>query len=227
MTKPLNLVFFGPPGAGKSTQADLLMRRRNMVAVSTGQKLRDTIAAGTSLGHEVEAIIAEGKLIADELMNRLLREWINAIPADHGLILDGYPRTVQQAAFLDQLLAELQRPLDAAIALVLSDEEAVHRLSGRRICRIAGQPDTILHLEQQEAVDACLAAGGTLVERPDDTADAIVQRLQEYNAKTEPLLRWYADQHQLKLVHADGDPATVSAAIFAQVEQIEEHQTSW
>ncbi len=218
MIQPLNLVLFGPPGAGKSTQAQLLMQDHTIDSISTGQRLRDTIAAGTQLGREVEDVMAQGKLVDDTLMTRLLREWLGAIPADRGVLLDGYPRTVAQAEALDGLLSAVNRPLNAAIALMLSDKEAVHRLSGRRICRIPGQPDAIIHIDDQAAVDACLAQGGTLVERPDDAPDSIVRRLAEYNAKTEPLLRWYGRRDCLILIDADGTPATVSATLSAALD---------
>lgn len=211
--KPLNLILFGPPGAGKSTQAAYLDKLATLESISTGQRLRATVEAGTQLGQEVAAIMAAGKLVDDDLMNKLLRGWLLAVPTQEGVLLDGYPRTVEQATKLDSLLAEVGRPLDLVIALSLSDDAAVYRLSGRRICRIAGQPDMIIHVDDQAALDHCIVSGGTLFEREDDQPKAIIRRLAEYNAKTEPLLQFYGERDLLVLIDADGTPEQVAAAI--------------
>jgi adenylate kinase len=213
--QPLNLILFGPPGAGKSTQAAYLDKLASLEAISTGQRLRATVEAGTPLGQEVAAVMAAGKLVEDDLMNKLLHEWLLAIAPEEGVLLDGYPRTVEQAIKLDSVMAEVGRPLDLVIALSLSDEAAIHRLSGRRICRIPGQPDTIVHIDDTAALERCVADGGTLFEREDDKPETIVRRLAEYNAKTEPLLQFYGERDLLVLIDADGSPAEVATAIEA------------
>lgn len=217
--KPLNLILFGPPGAGKSTQAAYLDKLAAIDSISTGQRLRQTVETGSELGQEVAQVMAEGRLVDDTLMNKLLNEWLLGIPSEVGVLLDGYPRTLSQAQSLDQLMQTISRPLDVVIALTLSDEEAIRRLSGRRICRIKGQPDQILHINDQEALDACRANGGMLIERDDDKPETIKRRLAEYNAKTEPLLQFYGERDLLILIDADGTPDQVSKAIEQALQQ--------
>ncbi|ABX07040.1 MAG TPA: nucleoside monophosphate kinase [Herpetosiphon sp.] len=217
--KPLNLILFGPPGAGKSTQAAYLDKLAAIDSISTGQRLRQTVETGSELGQEVAQVMAEGRLVDDTLMNKLLNEWLLGIPSEVGVLLDGYPRTLSQAQSLDQLMQTISRPLDVVIALTLSDEEAIRRLSGRRICRIKGQPDQILHINDQAALDACRANGGMLIERDDDKPETIKRRLAEYNAKTEPLLQFYGERDLLILIDADGTPDQVSKAIEQALQQ--------
>lgn len=217
--KPLNLILFGPPGAGKSTQAAYLDKLAAIDSISTGQRLRQTVETGSELGQEVAQVMAEGRLVDDTLMNKLLNEWLLGIPSEVGVLLDGYPRTLSQAQSLDQLMQTISRPLDVVIALTLSDEEAIRRLSGRRICRIKGQPDQILHINDQAALDACRVNGGMLIERDDDKPETIKRRLAEYNAKTEPLLQFYGERDLLILIDADGTPDQVSKAIEQALQQ--------
>ncbi|XSG74783.1 adenylate kinase family protein [Herpetosiphon llansteffanensis] len=217
--KPLNLILFGPPGAGKSTQAAYLDKLAAIDSISTGQRLRQTVETGSELGQEVAQVMAAGRLVDDTLMNKLLNEWLLTIPSEVGVLLDGYPRTLSQAQSLDQLMQAINRPLEVVIALTLSDEEAIRRLSGRRICRIKGQPDQILHISDQAALDHCRASGGQLIERDDDRPDTIKRRLAEYNAKTEPLLQFYGERDLLILIDADGTPNEVSAAIEQALQQ--------
>ena len=213
-------LLFGPPGAGKSTQAEYLMRHWRVAAISTGKLLREQIAAGTPIGLRVRDVLARGELVDDALMIEILRNWLADIPRDTGFLLDGFPRTIPQAQALDEILGALQRPLSAVIDLHLSVSEAVHRLGGRRICYGNG-PDEIIHINDEAAIARCLERGGLLVQRPDDLPNVIVKRLAVYEAETEPLITYYRARGIAHRVDASGERAQVAARIMDAVEGIE------
>lgn len=213
MDSRLHIVLIGPPGAGKSTIAGLLARRIPLDVVATGQRLRQEIAAGSPLGRQIEPLLEQGHFAPDALMDRLMREWLATIPTDRGFLLDGYPRSPHQAVALEAMLADLRRPLTCAIALELSDAEAVRRLSGRRICRGGGEPFT-LHLDDAAAVARCQERGGTLEQRDDDRPDVIQERLRVYARETEPLLGFYEARGYLRRVDAAGTPEEVAARVL-------------
>lgn len=217
---PYNALLFGPPGAGKSTQAEYLMRHWQVAAISTGKLLREQIAAGTQVGLRVRDVLARGELVDDALMIEILRAWLTEIPRDTGFLLDGFPRTIPQAQALDQILDTLHRPLSAVIELHLSVSEAVHRLGGRRICYGNG-PDEIIHINDEAAIARCLERGGLLVQRPDDLPNVIVRRLAVYEAETEPLINYYRARGIAHHVDASGERAQVAARIMSAVEGVD------
>lgn len=219
-----HVLLFGPPGAGKSTQARLLQQRWPIAAVSTGQLLRAEVAAGTEVGRQVRDILARGELVADTLMVAAIRAWLVALPADRGFLLDGFPRTLAQAAALDVLLTEVGRQLTAVIQLALDPTEAVYRLGGRRICHGVA-PDEIIHIDDEAAVARCLAQGGLLVQRPDDLPSVIVRRLNVYEAQTAPLLAFYTPRGLVHPVNAAGPPDDVFASVLRAVEGTALHQS--
>lgn len=213
------IIFIGPPGAGKSTIAEHLTRHIPLITLSTGERLRAEVARESPLGHEVKAVLDQGHLVSDDLMNRLMREWLSSVPTDQGFLLDGYPRSPKQAQALDAMLADLNRPLTLVIALEVSTGEIVRRLSGRRICEGGGEPFT-LHISDEEAVRRCLERGGKLVQRDDDQPEVIEERLHAYAEETRPLLDFYAQRGLLRTVDADPDAEQVTARVLQLLQSV-------
>lgn len=203
-----HLVLLGPPGAGKSTVSELIVQELPVTVIATGKRLRQEIAAGTAIGREIGGLLEQGHFAPDVLMDRLLREWLAAVPQDQGFMLDGYPRNLSQAQALEGMLADLGRPLDAVIALQIDDAEAIRRLSGRRVCRGGGESFT-LHLDDYASVKRCLHRGGTLEQRDDDKPEVIAERLRVYARETAPLIEYYTAAGLLHDIDADGSPAMV------------------
>lgn len=216
MTERLHLVLMGPPGAGKSTVAGLLVQRLPIDVIATGQRLRREIAAGTPIGRAIAPLLDQGHFAPDTLMDRLMRQWLGEVPSDRGFLLDGYPRNPEQAIALEAMLADRRRPLSAAVALQLDDSEAVRRLSGRRSCHWRGEPFT-LHVSDAAAVARCAELGGVLEARDDDRPEIIRERLRVYERETAPLIAFYERSGLLARVDARGTPEQVTDRVLAAV----------
>ncbi len=213
---PLHIVLIGPPGAGKSTLAPALMARFDLARIATGERLRAEVAARSAIGRVAAGYIERGALVPDGLIDRLLRASIDEVPADRGLLLDGYPRNLHQATVLDTVLRDTARPLSAVVVLDLPDTEILRRLGGRRLCTGAGDP-WVLHVDDAAAVRRCRDAGGRLVQRDDDRPDVIRRRLEVYRRETAPVLAHYAAGAVVRPVDAATDTAGVCARAIAAV----------
>jgi adenylate kinase len=197
----LRLVFLGPPGAGKGTQAKLLSKAHGVPHLSTGDLLRDAMAKGTPTGQRAKSFVEKGALVPDEVVDALVRERLPAVR--ERFLLDGYPRNGTQAAELDRLGAEIGAALTAVIYIHVDDETLVKRVSGRRSCPKCG---AVYHLEAKPPMkaDVCDACGSKgLVQRPDDRAEVVRERLSVYHTSTAPLVERYKAKGLLRWI--DGD----------------------
>lgn len=210
----MRIVFLGAPGSGKGTQAKRLEADRNIPQISTGDMLRAAVAAGTRFGQQARDIMDAGKLVSDDIMLGIISERLAEPDAEEGFILDGFPRTEKQAQGLEDLLDQLGKPLDAVIQMDVDFDILSKRLTGRRTCSLTGKLLNI-HFSTQEELDACTDAGGELIQRDDDNAETIANRLDVYRQQTEPLIEYYRSRDRLKTVDADGSMDEVYERLLA------------
>jgi adenylate kinase len=215
----VRLVFLGPPGAGKGTQARELARARGVPHVSTGEMLRDAVAAGTPLGREAKRIMESGALVPDEVMVGLIADRLRQADAAGGFILDGFPRTIAQAEALDRLLKDMGVALDAAVDVAVSEPELLRRLTGRRLCR---QCQTAYHLVSAppKRAGVCDRCGGELYQRQDDSEGTVRHRLEVYTRQTAPLLDYYRGRGLLATVSGEGAVEAIQAAVRRAVTEV-------
>jgi adenylate kinase len=198
----MKVVFLGPPGAGKGTQAVDLALEFGIAHISTGDMLRGEIKAGSALGKLAQSYIDDGNLVPDEVAVDIIRHRLKKDDAENGYILDGFPRTVPQAEMLAEMLKDMGTALDRAIYLEASEKVIISRLSGRRICRECGKIYHTVNMPSRSP-GICDVCGGETYQRPDDQPDAIRQRFKVYREKTADLIQWYADRDLLTRVAAD------------------------
>jgi adenylate kinase len=196
----MRLIFLGPPGAGKGTLAARVSKEHGIPQISTGDMFREAIKKETELGKRVKAILASGELVPDELTVDLVKERLAQADAQKGYILDGFPRTIPQADALEKF-----QKLDAVVNFVIDDELVVTRLSGREVCKSCG---AIYHVTNMPSrvKGVCDKCGGPLYTRPDDTLEAITNRLDVYRKQTEPLIEFYRARKLLKDIDSSKSP---------------------
>ncbi|MGI9223881.1 MAG: adenylate kinase [Woeseiaceae bacterium] len=199
----MRIVLLGAPGSGKGTQAKKLMADRNIPQISTVDMLRDAVAEGTRFGERARGIMEAGQLVPDDIVLGIISERLTRPDASDGFILDGFPRTRQQAGDLEELLDVLGVPLDAAVLLDVDFDNLKKRLTGRRTCSLTGKLLNV-YFSPQEELDECLSAGGELIQREDDNEETISSRLDVYREQTEPVIGFYRKRGKLRSVDADG-----------------------
>ena len=199
----MRIVLLGAPGSGKGTQAKKLMADKNIPQVSTGDMLREAVANGTRFGLKAKAVMDAGNLVPDEVVLGIISERLAQPDAENGFILDGFPRTTQQALDLEDLLDEMGTPLDTAVLMDVDFDILMKRLTGRRTCSLTGKLLNV-HFSSQEELDACTRQGGELIQREDDNEETISNRLDVYRESTEPLVEFYRKREKLTAIDAEG-----------------------
>ena len=212
----LNLILFGPPGAGKGTQADRLQADFQLPYIATGDMLRENVREGTELGKEAKSYMDSGGLVPDGVIIAMVAERLQEQDARDGFILDGFPRTTEQAEALDRQLSELGRRITAVLLLDIPDEEVVRRLSGRRICVKSGH-NYHVEFDPPKREGVCDQDGSRLIQRDDDKPEVIEKRLETYHEKTKPVIGYFDEQGLLRRIDGTRDPTEVHDHIRAVI----------
>ena len=212
----LNLILFGPPGAGKGTQAERLRDDFQLPFISTGDMLRGNVKDETELGRQAKEFMDAGELVPDELIVAMAADRLQQEDAEDGFILDGFPRTLEQADALEQQLAELGRRVTAALLIDVPDEEVIRRLSGRRMCVKSGH-NYHVEFDPPKSEGVCDQDGSRLIQRDDDKPDVIENRLRVYHAQTEPLVEFYDRQGVMRRIDGTRPPTEVHDHIRAVI----------
>ena len=212
----LNLILLGPPGAGKGTQAERLTDDFNLPYIPTGEILRQAVKDKTELGSKAKAYMDAGELVPDDVITGVILEALGSTEAQDGFVLDGFPRTVQQADALEQGLADVDRELTAAILIDAPDDEVIRRLSGRRVSVKTGR---VYHVEfdPPKHEGRCDVDGSRLVQRDDDKPETIANRLKVYHDQTKPLVQYYEDRGLLRRFDGTRSPTEVHDHIRATI----------
>jgi len=216
----MRIVLLGAPGSGKGTQAKFIMDQFGIPQISTGDLLRNAVAAGTELGKKAKAIMEAGELVSDELVLGIIRDRLAESDTDKGFILDGFPRNIAQAKALDEMLQEENKPLQAAIHFQVDFELIVKRITGRRSCSQCGAIyNTFFSAPQKDDVcDSCGHVG--LTHRADDIEETVRNRLNVYEEQTAPLIELYDEQSILKTLSGEGQISEITDRVTQIIESI-------
>ncbi|MBI3541404.1 MAG: adenylate kinase [Deltaproteobacteria bacterium] len=213
----MNLILLGPPGAGKGTQSRRLSENFRIPQISTGDLLRTAREKKTPLGMQAESYMTSGKLVPDEVVVGMIRERLKEKDCQHGALFDGFPRTLQQARALDEMLNVSGTKIDRVVMIDVDSAEVIERLSGRRQCRQCGENFHVtFHPPKKEGV--CDQCGSNLFQRDDDKREVITKRLQVYQEQTAPLMDFYKDKGLLKTVRGQGSIDLIFQEIMKAVQ---------
>jgi adenylate kinase len=215
----MNIILLGPPGAGKGTQSRIIQDKYNLVHISTGDMCRDEVKRASPIGKEIQQIMDSGRFPSDEIILSLFENHLKELKGQ-GVILDGIPRTLNQAQKIKDIFARLGRTVDGVIQIAVDDEELIQRLSHRYICRTCGASYTEeIHPHVQGECDKC--SSHDFFRRPDDEPDAIRTRLEVYNEQTKPLIKFYAEEGKLKVIDGMGSVDAVTVEIESHLSQFQ------
>lgn len=208
------VVFLGAPGAGKGTQAAIVAEKVGLVHIASGDLFRQALDKGTELGKQAKSYMEKGMLVPDEITIKMVLDKISTIGARTGIILDGFPRTLNQAEALDKALVKTSKAIDKAVYIKVGEKELLKRLSGRWICRKCQAPYHIID-SPPSVKGKCDACGGELYQRADDTLETAKKRLEVYFAQTAPLINYYTGVGKLLEIDGEGNIEEISQGIVA------------
>ena len=208
----MNLILFGPPGAGKGTQAQFIVERYGIPQISTGDMLRAAVKAQTLLGIKAKAIMDAGGLVSDDVVLGIVKERITQADCEKGFVLDGFPRTIPQADSLSKILAGIGREIDHVISLDLDNDTIIQRLSGRRTCAACGKGYHVVN-NPPKIANICDVCGGALVQRDDDQEHTVKNRLNVYDQQTSPLKSYYEQSGLLRHIKGCGSIVDIQQQI--------------
>ena len=214
----MKLLIMGPPGAGKGTQAEMLVKELKITHISTGDMFRAAIKEGTEMGKKAKEYMDKGELVPDSVVVGMVRDRLSQPDCVNGFLLDGFPRTIAQAEALDETFKEMGFVPDAVINIAVPREKLMERLTGRRICRNCGASYHMV-FNKPKVKGKCNSCGGELYQRDDDNEVAVGNRLDIYEAQTQPLIDYYAKQSILKDINGDQDIKQVLADTLAAIKK--------
>lgn len=212
----MKLLIMGPPGAGKGTQAEVLVKELDITHISTGDMFRAAIKAGTEMGLKAKEYMDQGKLVPDEVVVGMVKERLSQPDCAKGFLLDGFPRTLPQAEALDATFKDLGIVPDGVINIDVPREKLMARLTGRRVCKGCGASYHVM-FNQPKVDGVCNSCGGELYQRSDDNEEAVGNRLDVYEQQTQPLIDYYSKQGLMKNINGDQEISKVLAEVMASV----------
>jgi adenylate kinase len=213
----MNLILLGPPGAGKGTQAKILTKKYEIPQISTGDMLRVAVKEQTPMGIKAKEFMDAGALVTDEVVVGIVEERLAKPDCVNGFILDGFPRTVNQADALKQMLQSFGKSVDHVISIAVDQEELLGRISGRRTCRICGKGFNLL-FDPPRTAGKCDECGGELYQRDDDSEETMRKRLVVYEQQTAPLISYYANESLLRTIDGIGSIEKIQQSLLSAIE---------
>lgn len=214
----MNLILLGPPGAGKGTQAKKISAKYNLPHISTGDIFRETVQNGSDLGKKLQGFMSAGALVPDEVVIAIVRERLTKPDTKNGFLLDGFPRTIAQAIALDKELEKIGKKISRVISLTVNEEEIVKRLSSRRVCISCGAAYNLM-TQPPKKESICNECHGQVIQRADDNADTVRNRLKVYDTQTSPLIEYYTNSGVLSSVDGMKTVEEVFKNICAAIEK--------